>query len=211
MHALKQLWSRLSPRQRKFAFGSTAVAVLFGLVFGVMVRGEDARAVASTLRNPMSIFASRSPGARLDGVLLQTKPKLASKPRSRERPIGLVPQERVLSAGRARPASSLALAPDFGPQIGLLGGPAALVATPGFDVPAPIGPGFDVPGFGFGGTPGFAGAPGIPPGTDGPVPGGPGAAVPETSTWLMMIIGLGAAGMALRRRRAPPRAASARG
>lgn len=206
LRALKHLLSRLSPRQRKFALGGTATLALLGLVLGVMVGGEDAKAVGNAMRNPLSIFALRSPGARLNGVLLQTKPKLASTSRRRERPIGLVPQERVLSTGRARPTPVFGAAPDLNPQVGLSAIPTGFIVGPGFDAPTPIGPGFDVPGFGFGDTPGFAGASGNPPVTGGPGPGpgpgpgSPGGAVPEISTWLMMILGLGITGLVSRRR-----------
>jgi hypothetical protein len=225
LHALKQLLSRLSPRQRKFALGGSAALALLGLVFGVLVRGEDAQAIASTLRSPMSIFASRSPGARLSGVLLQTKPNYATKARGRPRPIGTAPRERVLSTGRSRPIPQFGTAPVLNPPLGLSAIPTGFAAGPGIDA-FPVGPGFDVPGFGFGDTPGFAGGPGgnppgsntpggnVPggnvPGTDNPLPNGPGSAVPESSTWLMMIVGLGAAGMALRRRAASTRAVSGR-
>jgi hypothetical protein len=211
VHALKQLLSRLSPTQRKFALGGAAVLALLAIVGGVMLRSEDARAVAGTLRSPLSIFASRSPGARLGGVL-QTKPEYAAKPRQRSRPNGRAPREqpreRVLSVGRTRPPAPLGLFPDAGPLALVQGGPTTLAQGPGFDLPTQIGPGFDVPAFGFGDTPGFTGAPGnqpgTPPGTGGPGTnspgtGSPGSAVPEPATWLMMILGLGIAGVAMRR------------
>lgn len=200
MHAFKQLLARLGPTQRKLALGGAAVLALLAIVTGVMLRGGDAKAIANTLRNPMSIFASRSPGVRLGGVLLQTKPDYAAKPRQRARPIDSVPRERVLSSGRSRPGGPLGLSADNGPLAGLQGGPTTLSSTPGFDVPSGIGPGFDVPAFGFGDTPGFAGTPGNPANPGSPTPGGPGSAVPEPATWLMMILGLGATGWAMRRR-----------
>lgn len=203
MHALKQLLFRLGPTQRKFAVGGAAVVALLAIVGGMMLRSENAQAVVGGLRSPMSIFASRSPGARLGGVLLQTKPDYAAKPRQRARPIGPVPHEqpheRVLSTGRTRPTAPVGLFPDANLLALLQGGPRTLAEGPGFGLPGQVGPGFDVPAFGFGDSPGFAGAPGNPPGTGGPVPEGPGSAVPEPATWLMMIVGLGVIGAMVRR------------
>ncbi|MEH3159075.1 MAG: PEP-CTERM sorting domain-containing protein [Sphingomonas taxi] len=93
------------------------------------------------------------------------------------------------------------------PGIGTTGTPGATssISTPGF---GPTIGGIAVGGGGGGGggiTPVTPGTPGTPT----PTPSDPGAgAVPEPSVWLMMILGAGTLGGALRRRR---RAASAEG
>lgn len=148
-------------------------------------------------RDPMAVLATRSPGARAPGALAQTKPRLASTARPRPAPGAAAPSQRVLPAVRSRPVASLADRPLnlSGPAFALAGLPGDL---PGIGGLPPQGPGFGVPGSGCDAVPGFAGAPNLP-GAANP-PGSPGPPIPELATWLMMIVGLGVAGHALRRR-----------
>lgn len=210
MHSLrwlKQFLLRIGSRGRKFVLGGGLVLIFTAVLCNIMLRGENARAVVTTLRNPMSVFAARSPGVRLDGALYQTKPKVAAASRKRDRPIALLPHERVLSNVRSRPSPPPAAFADA-PPLALLGEPGLMTGVP---IGGPQGggsPAFDVPPFGFGDTPGFTAGPGNPPGNEtpgggGPGPGsGPGSAVPELGTWLMMIVGLGAVGQAVRGQKA---------
>lgn len=206
---LKRFLSWFGSLQRKYVLGAVVALVVVVVLFGVMFRGGDARAIARTLRNPLSIFAARSPGPRADGVLYQTKPKLAATHRQRPRPLGLVPHERVLSMGRTRPVAPFAPAAGA-PPLALLGTPTPLPFVPGLGGPEYVASAFEVPGFGFGDVPGFAGG-GGPPDNEAPPPGGPGPAVPEPATWLMMIVGFGWVGHSLRRNRAALPASPRRG
>jgi hypothetical protein len=206
---LKWFLSWFGSLQRKYVLGAVVALVLVTVLFGVMFRSGDSRAIARTLRNPLSIFAGRSPGPRADGVLYQTKPKLAATHRQRPRPLGLVPHERVLSTGRARPLVPFAPAAEA-PPLALLGTPTPLAFAPGLGGPEYLPSAFDVPGFGFGDVPGFAGV-GGPPESEAPPPGGPGPAVPEPATWLMLIVGFGWIGHSLRRNRAAVPASTHRG
>ena len=215
MRWLKQFLLRIGARGRRFLLGGGLAVIAVGVFCGIMLRGEQAQAVGAALRDPLSVFADRSPGVRLGGALYQTKPKVAAAPRRRSRPVGPVPRERVLSTGRTRPAPPPAFAD--APPVALLGTPGLMSGIP---IEGPFGnvsPAFEVPPFGFGDTPGFTAGPGNLPGTGpggqpgsgtgGGPGGGPGSAVPEIATWLMMIVGLAAAGLALRRQSAT-RAAS---
>ena len=208
---LKQFLLQIGSRGRKFVLSGGLALVFTAVLCSIMLRGENAQAVVAALRDPMSVFAARSPGARLAGALYQTKPKLAAASRKRRRPIRLVPHERVLSNVRSRPSPPAA---PFGDELplALLGEPGLMSDMP-FGPPASVSPALDVPPFGFGDTPGFTGGSGNPPsnetpgGGGGPGPGtgpgqGPASAVPESGTWLMMIVGMGMIGQAVRRQRA---------
>lgn len=209
---LKQFLLRIGSRGRKFVLGGGLALIVTVVLCSILLRGENAQAVVTTLRNPMSVFAARSPGVRLGGALYQTKPRMAAAPRQRTRPAGIVPHERVLSNVRTRPSPPPVAFADA-PPIALLGEPGLMSGVPIDGLPGGGSPAFDVPPFGFGDTPGFTAGPGSPPsnetpgGGGGPGPGagpgqGPGSAVPELGTWLMMIAGLGMVGQAFRRQRA---------
>ena len=214
---------RFADRYRKSVL--TGVVALLGLAvfLGFFAQDKDRAAVAAALRNPMSVFDARSPGARVGGVLLQTKRRLAATRRAGPAPaVALPPRERVLAMTRSRPLPISGGAPltQAAPDLALLGQPSAL--TPVGAVPVLGGaPGFDVPPFTFGESPGFAAGPfnpngpGNPPGPGTPGqpgtsnPESPGSAVPEPATWLMLVLGLGFVGHTLRRRRALAIASSA--
>ena len=159
-----------------------------------MLGSGSTAAIAEVLRDPLSLIAERSPGARADGSLLAAK-----------RGKGVKPVELVMSTSRERaPSVSEAPAPASVPDS--LAIPAEPLVTAGVPVDAAPGdailgppqelpPGVGNPGFlvPIGSVPGDSGTPGCctpPPDT---VP-----AVPEPETWVMLILGFFMVGAALR-------------
>lgn len=145
--------------------------------------------LASMMRDPLSIFAMRSPGER-GLALLNSKPDRVRA--AAEEP----PTERVLSTIRERPPVASALDEFVLPADEILGGDlvqlAALAPQPEA-VEAGLLPPLVVPGGGFwGGGGGDGGETGTQPGLPTPVP--------EPATWSMMILGFFAVGSLLRRR-----------
>lgn len=144
----------------------------------------------------LSALESRSPGLRIGGVALKGKGKraraLPKQRLARTSPAAVAPTERAL--GKIFPPPELAFnqAP--------LGLPLVTVPSVGtFSTPGPGGGSFvPVP-------PGniIIGSNPPPPGGNPPPPGGnppPVLSVPEPGTWLMMIVGFGLIGAALRRK-----------
>jgi len=149
----------------------------------------------AALKDPLSLFAERSPGERGSGALLSTKPDK--------------PEERVLSTERERtpPLGPGSVPPDPAFSLdpgalgdGLPGAPQERVLGGERDGPfIPLGSSFDPdisPGRGFNAVPpgGPGGGVGIP--TDPGIPTG----IPEPGTWAMLILGFFGIGMAARRR-----------
>jgi hypothetical protein len=174
--------------------------VLAGLFF-VAVAGHGDPAVSkvsiativAALKDPLSLFAERSPGGRGSGALLSTKPgwKTAST----------VPEERVLSTERERePSAGVLPAADI---------PAFAVSPEYFAASSDLPRGDEfAEDQGFGWPPFstfyFVPIPGNPEITTWPVPGPtpssePIIAVPEPAAWVMMILGFFAVGVAMRR------------
>jgi hypothetical protein len=190
-------------------------------------QGDPATGKVSTttllavLKDPLTLFAERSPGGRAEGALIPVKERVLSTIRERD-PTGALPGvDDPVVAGLPEAPGPGGPAPEervlSGEREGLPGG--------GGGAPGGFG---GAPG-GFGG-PGFAPGPGglipedfatAPPGGPGPGPGiddpiidgpGPGAPpppgifdpgaspVPEPATWAMLILGFFAIGAALRRR-----------
>lgn len=196
--------------------------LLAGLFFAAVAGSGDpatgkatkAAAILAALKDPLSLFAERSPGGRGAGALLSTKPdKLAAL-------ADPGPEERVLSQVRDRdpdfggmPALTGLDDPAFAPDPGVNGLPGGGLPDGGFPGGGGGGPsGLFSPDFipGGGGPPGGgppgSGPPGSgPPGTDPPGEGIPPvtSAVPEPATWAVMILGFFAVGAAARRRRRP--------
>jgi hypothetical protein len=197
------------------------VPILVGVFFvAVAERGHpaiskgSAAALVAALKDPLSLFADRSPGERGTGALLSTKPMKTAM-------ADAGPEERVLAGVRDRdpPVGGL-------PELPGLNDPAFATdpGSPPADGGVPGDPGGGSSSFapfsafpGIGG-PGFlAGGGGDPPGSGPPGSGPPGfgapglppvlSAVPEPGTWAMLILGFFAVGAAMRRRM---RTASAR-
>jgi hypothetical protein len=147
-----------------------------------------AKAVGAAIMDPLAVLEGRSPGEREAGALFQTKP----------RPVA--PVARVRPRRPGMPAEPVAAVPPPTPFIDLPGAPVPL----GGEVELPIAPVV------FGGVPGGPGGPPIPvfgggggfpppPPVVPPVVTPPVAAVPEPSTWAMLILGFGLVGAVLRR------------
>jgi hypothetical protein len=144
---------------------------------------EAGQAVAAVVQDPMSLFASRSPGERPAGTLVQTKPT--------KKPLAIVaanlPEERVLSVVRERPAETPDVAaPEVVAQIFDSGVAAPTGLIEAIDAYVPLQP---------------------PPVVFAAAPPTPTSAVPEPATWISMIVGLAFIGSAMRRRAASSSAA----
>jgi len=159
-------------------------------------------AAVALLEDPLSILSGRSPGARSGGTLAQSKHAYQhARMRDHEKP-GELPSERVLANVRSRPA-----APVPETKVGLLPAlPSSDAASfgeglPGIPFSAPVSRG------------GIAAA-GFPSGASGAVAGGAGggggnmgavpvvaSAIPEPSSWALMLTGYFLVGTAYRRRR----------
>src|SRR5690349_6876165 len=145
---LKQFLLRIGSRGRKLVLGGALSLVFTAVLCSILLRGENAPAIMTALRDPMSVFAARSPGVRLSGALYQTKPQLTAAPRRRGRPIGLVPHERVLTNLRSRPSQPAATFGDA-PPLALLGEPGLMTNMP-LGPPTSVSPAFNGPPLGFG-------------------------------------------------------------
>lgn len=165
---------------------------------GKAVASKGIAALAAAARDPMSLFSARSPGSRGNGATYQTKPGHAAAPLAKR------PTEKVLSEARERPQPMAAADPTqlarsvpnvFQP-------PAASAPTPGIlpvDIPTgtPGGGPIPIPVIPGGGPGGGGVIPSpAPVATPTPEP----TAVPEPSTWAMLIVGIGLIGSAMRRR-----------
>lgn len=175
-------------------FAVTGVPMLAGSASAVAAGVPDAAVI-----DPLAVLAGRSPGGRAPGALYQTKPDLFVS----------VPDEPFAPPAAPSPYAGLPPAPP--PAV-----PVPLNAA--FDVPfmppLDVAPGLPFAPFlgGFGGPP-FVGLwgggfPSLPGGGGGiPAPNPPvTSAVPEPSTWLMLVLGFGVIGATLRRAGRPDRA-----
>jgi hypothetical protein len=209
--------TKMSRRRRAFVThrrGRTRLPWKRGLLLAFLLTGtfvasvsqESRTAFAEILRDPLSVLSERSPGERAPGALHRSKP--AKQLAAATLPPPFAPAERVLSEVRTRPPIL------FGPDTPIVGPIVPEAAAPTF-VPAALN---TVP---VGNVPGLPGLPfiGIPPGPDDEVtppgeepetpdtpdtpdtPELPPPPIPEPGTWLTMIIGFLAAGLAMRRRR----------
>lgn len=211
---------RTTRRHRRILsiFGSFAIVAALSttpLMNAALQAGVDAG------RDVLAMFGERSPGARPEGALLATKeakagmgPREYAKPRTRTRPEAHLPAGPAFADaapidGPVTPLGGIADVPD----------PVAFYSPPGGGI-FPPGGGIIPPGGGGGILPPGGGTPPpgggiIPPGGGGTPPGGPvpptgsgggeppvpSAPVPEPAAWLTLIVGFGAVGVLLRRKR----------
>lgn len=171
----------------------TAVTWVSTVAVGRDVAGEGRlAALAAMVRDPLSLLAMRSPGAREPGALLSSKPPRDAEP---------APGERVLPTTREPPPPPL-LPPDGEGAGSSFDGSdlTTLSALPEADFPPvdPLEPEFEGPPMVVTLWPPWG--PGTPGGGGGdtPLPPPP-APAPEPATWAMMILGFFAAGFAIRR------------
>lgn len=168
-----------------------------------------AAAVAENSGNAVQAFLSRSPGERgaTDMLKGKVKPVFTESPKASS---GTKPTQRALGKVFDEPLQSLAgpLAPaprvDFLP----LDASSASAAMPAVALPLPIGAGIFSPvtggvpsGGGFVGGGGGGGG-GSGESGDGFIPPAPPpitSAVPEPSTWMLLLIGFAAVGVSMRR------------
>lgn len=185
---------------RKWAILPTVLALFLLDSHSIDSLARSGNALLAASVDPAGLLGQRSPGMRMDAVL-RSKPAVA-----------VAPQERVLADMRSRPDMlapaavpgliESALNPDAvpgGPGVpGVGSGPitSSIPAPPGIgNVPFLIVPPLGAGG-GSGGGSGGGGGGGLP--FDPPPVVSP---VPEPSTWMFMIFGIGIAGVALRRKR----------
>jgi hypothetical protein len=217
---LRSVSGRLPAGTRRWAIPSAFIAISLALALalfgGNMIRtggtaggnhGAAATAasrvgseIAAKLRGAgsdlLAMLGLRSPGQRSRGELADTKGR-------RLRPMShLAPHQRALA--KVRPPRNILRA--FVPEVpatvdtipGLAVAPADVGAPIVTDLLPPVGPppgGLIFGGGGGGGGGGLIGS--VPPSVIPPVP----SAVPEPSTWALMLLGFGAIGGSLRRAR----------
>lgn len=191
--------------------GSTSVGQRFfaqiGISQSLTQTAEAAERIAKNGSNAVQAFLGRSPGERGATDILKGKARRGladstnarSEPKPTQRALGKVFDEPLQSlAGPLAPAPAVAFLP--------LDGNSAALALPAMAMPVPIGSGIFSPvtgGIPSGG--GFVGGGGGSGGTgDGSLPPAPPvvAAVPEPSTWLLLLIGFAAVGASIRRGKA---------
>ncbi len=200
MSASNQLWRRAAQNPVKFTLAIVvfAAALLAATLLSVSSRGPALKHAAGYdhatgsggligdvrdfLRDPLAYFATRSPGARGSGQLIQSKHRAFKLARHAAKP----PHERVLSNVRYAPpippfvddiVPRVFPGPDFAPPF-LSVGPGPIPGVP--VIPPPVVPISNVPGGGAGGGPGGN------------------TLVPEPATWFMLIWGMGLIGCGVR-------------
>lgn len=189
VRTVRQFWQQPSFRYGSIGFAVLALALLLASHTAQGMIGRFARDTAAMLD-------ARSPGARGNGALVQTKlprHRVASAPRA--------PRSRVLSGERTRPSlpglpAQEAPIDEALPQAlsGLPIGPEELGGVPGGGGAQPLASAVPVP---IGGAPLPIGGGGTtPPGGDTTVP-----AVPEPDTYALLGLGIGLIGATQRRRR----------
>lgn len=150
----------------------------------------------------MAMLDARSPGEREKGALFQTKIRAAGVDKPRERALGKTfppkpsPAEQLAKViVPAPPVVPVDVVPPIiPPAVADVLSPGGLVSG----VPLTFGAAIVGGGGGIGGGGGGGGG-GTPPGSETPPPPVT-SAVPEPSSWLMMLFGFGAIGSAMRRR-----------
>jgi len=221
--SLLRLGAKLVPqtRNRRLMAGGAFAALALPLSLAVMADpgssrpggGGQASAFGSAGASMMAMLGLRSPGERSQGELADTKA------RQKVLADATIPHERALAKIRTPTIPLAAPAPPGGP-IGpvdemvpaALRTPSPLSGSPLADIGRISNPGNTPPGSppGPGGGP-----PGSPPGgtiePPPPPPPPPPGAVPEPSIWALMMLGIGAIGTSLRKRRRDELATAAAG
>ena len=172
--------------------------------------GGQASAFGSAGASMMAMLGLRSPGERSQGELADTKARqkiMADATPPHQRALAKVHTPTIAMAAPATPG---AIGPidEAAPSLLRSAAPTGS-ALP--DIGGGSNPSVSPPG-GTGGPPGGPGGGGPPPGgpdNPPPPPPPPPGAVPEPSTWALMMLGIGAIGTSLRKRRRDERAASA--
>jgi hypothetical protein len=191
-----------------------ALIVPSAIAFAGLSGTHSLPGISAVLADPLSVFSSRSPGARADGALTQSKPRLPPVAESQAPPVPGRPDRpgTPVAGGKIIYPEQVPLFDTIDP-----GQPDAVIVPEevGFVPVAPTGFGGGVPGpsfiidgiigggpIGGGGSIGGGGGDGIEPTpgvTPTPEPTDPVSAVPEPQTWAMMLLGFALLGMALRR------------
>lgn len=195
MNAIGQFWQKVTPAQLKRILIAVLMLTLVPVsVMLVTQQGAVGGRSGGGWQSPASIFAARSPGRRLDGLVFWVKQRLRGGTRtgalSRAR-------ERVLPVTRARPAARVLFQPDA--PFGLSGAPSAIgVAASGEILGfAPAVPAFAAPG--FDGLFDLPPSPSLSERDEQKPPLPPSPAVPELATWLQMVLAIATLGLAMRR------------
>lgn len=202
---------RQSRRRRSLAIAAALSAALGGaaLVSLNAVTGNDMlHAAVATAQSLSDVFNERSPGERTSAQLTKTKHARAL---AKTRPHVVVPPEQPHELARIlMPPADVPL--ELAPPVPM----ASMILPPpvsGFMAPGAVGGGTIVSPPGGGAIVGPPGGGGITPPGGGtevipneprePVP----SAVPEPSTWALMLLGFGLVGWRSRRTRSAPRLA----
>lgn len=197
---------RARARRRRIVLASAAIlSIALGTAFSVAsFTGVDlANAAVQRARSFSDLLNARSPGERTEGQLSNTKHRHAvladrdAEPADIKQPLKnfaeallpTAPPEVIIDAPPQVPEFALQLPP---PPVFFTPPGGGVVTPPGGGTPPPGGPG---------------GPPNQPP-ENPPPPPNPPPALPEPGTWLMMILGFGMVGLALRRNAPIPLVAS---
>ena len=208
--SLLRLGAKLVPqtRNRRLMAGGAFAALALPLSLAVMADpgssrsggGGQASAFGSAGASMMAMLGLRSPGERSQGELADTKA------RQKVLADATIPHERALAKVRTPTIPLAAPAPPggvIGPVDEMVPAPLLRAAAPTGSVLSDIGGGTNPGGGGGGGGT-------IEPPPPPPPPPPPGA-VPEPSTWALMMLGIGAIGTSLRKRRRDELATAAAG
>ena len=176
--------------------GALAAALASAWTVASLNNVDIAAAAVTKAQSIADLMSRRSPGARTQAILNKTKHKRHYAVLAERSPEEMPPVLLGKPVAQAfLPAPAIEMPPLEFAQ--------AAPAFPAFFTPVPGGPIFFSPG-GGGGGPGGGGT-GQPGGGGGGPPGQPPPtqppAVPEPGTWAMLILGFGATGIAMRRRR----------
>ena len=202
MRVSRQQWRQAFDRRVQFSISiidlaavllvailAVPVAEHFGVSSFALTRGGHFADVRAYLHNPLAYFMQRSPGARGSQGLIQTK-HAASRALARVRQ---GQHEQVLSNVRYAPSVPGYvgdLVPNVAPTFLATTLPTPAVSSGGFNGIIPAAPSPIVPFVFPSGSSGPGGGTGT--GTSN------GSAVPEPSTWLMLIWGMALVGLGLR-------------